>query len=167
MDDGQSIGLAWHIEPDGITRWHNGMTGGYASWVSVVPGRNAGVVVLCNTATDKITEFGQNITRITLGKTIEQPPVPAITKVSPSTLKSYEGVYAITPQFALTVKLDGDQLTVQGTGQPPLKVFPESEAKFACKVVDAQITFAGEKDGKAAMLILHQNGADQVAKRQD
>lgn len=167
MEEGEAIGLAWHIESDGITRWHNGMTGGYASWVSVVPGRNAGVVVLCNTACEKITEFGQNATRITLGETIEQPAAPAVVKVSPRTLKSYEGVYAITRQFALTVKLEGDQLTVQGTGQPPLQVFPESETKFACKVIDAQITFAGEKNGKAAMLILHQNGADQVAKRQD
>jgi len=31
---------------------------------------------------------------------------------SKDVLKSYEGVYAITPQFALTVTLDGDTLTV-------------------------------------------------------
>jgi hypothetical protein len=34
-------------------------------------------------------------------------------------------------------------------------------------VLDAQITFAGEKNGKAEMLILHQDGANQVAMRQN
>ena len=53
---GDRAGLAYCR--DGITRWHNGMTGGYASWVAVVPSRDLGVVVLSNTAAPQITEIG-------------------------------------------------------------------------------------------------------------
>jgi CubicO group peptidase (beta-lactamase class C family) len=167
MPDGQATGLAWHIARDGITRWHNGMTGGYASWVAVVPSHDLGVVVLSNTATMEITELGEKITRIAFGEKIESPAALPIVEVAPAVLEKYEGAYAITPQFALTVTLEGDKLMVQATGQQKFQVYPESETKFIYKVVDAQLTFVGEKNGKAELLILHQNGANQVATRQD
>jgi D-alanyl-D-alanine-carboxypeptidase/D-alanyl-D-alanine-endopeptidase len=167
MPDGQSIGLAWHIAPDGITRWHNGMTGGYASWVAVVPDRNVGVVILSNTATMKITELGQQITLIAMGEKVEPPKPAPMVKVAPEVLQKYVGDYAITPQFVIAVTLEGSKLMVQATGQQKFRVYPESETKFSLKVVDAQITFAGDKNGKAEMLILHQGGANQVAMRQN
>jgi hypothetical protein len=87
-------------------------------------------------------------------------------KVAPDILKKYEGVYAITPDFALTVTLEGDKLMVQATGQQKLQLSPETETKFSVTGVDAQLTFAGDKNGKAELVILHQNGANQVATRQ-
>jgi len=167
MPDGLAIGLGWHIARDGVTRWHNGMTGGYASWLAVVPSHKLGVVVLSNTATMEITAVGEKITRIAFGEKIEPPVALPIVQVAPEVLKKYEGVYAITPDFALTVTLEEDKLMVQATGQQKLPVYPESETKFFYKVVDAQLTFAGEKNDKAAMVILHQNGANQVATRRD
>jgi len=167
MPDGQSIGLGWHILPDGITLWHNGLTGGYASWVAVAPSRNLGVVVLSNTAAVQITEIGAKITRIAMEEKSEPSTAAPIVQLAPEALKKYEGVYAITPQFALTVTLEGDKLMVQATGQQKLQLDPESETKFSCRAVDAQVTFAGDKNGKAELLILHQNGANQVATRQD
>jgi D-alanyl-D-alanine-carboxypeptidase/D-alanyl-D-alanine-endopeptidase len=167
MPDGQSIGLAWHIAPDGITHWHNGMTGGYASWVAVVPGRDVGVVILSNTATMKITELGQQITAIALGEKVEPPKPTSVVKVTPKVLKKYVGKYELSPTFVIAVTHEDGELSVQATGQQKFRVFPESETKFFLKVLDAQITFAGEKNGKAEMLILHQNGANQVAMRQN
>jgi serine-type D-Ala-D-Ala carboxypeptidase/endopeptidase len=163
-----SIGLGWHIAGDGGMYWHNGMTGGYASWLSVVPAHDFGVVVLSNTATDKITELGTQISRIAFGQKVEAPKRLAVAKVDSELLKAYEGVYRITPQFAITVTLEDGKLMVQATDQQKLQVFPESKTKFFLKVVDAQITFeSAEDDGKASYLILHQNGANQVAMRQE
>jgi hypothetical protein len=98
---------------------------------------------------------------------IEPRAASPVVKVTPEVLAKYEGVYAITPQFALTVTREGTKLMVQATGQQKFEVYPESETKFFYKVVDAQLTFVGDKNGQAEMLILHQNGANQVATRQD
>ena len=167
-----AIGLAWHINQDGDTYWHNGMTGGYASWVSLVPDQKLGIVVLANTATDQITNLGLKLQPVLLqGKEGAEAPAkstPAKTeRVSREVLKSYEGVYAITPQFEMTVTLDGGRLSVQATGQGKIQLRPVSETKFSCRGVDAQITFVSGQNGKAEMLILHQNGVDQVARRRD
>lgn len=49
---GLRLGLGWHIvRPGGFTRdvvWHNGMTGGYASFAGYLSDGSAGVVVLTN-----------------------------------------------------------------------------------------------------------------------
>ncbi len=281
---GGAIGLGWHIAGDNITRWHNGMTGGYASWVSVVPEFDAGVVVLANTSTDKITELGVQITQVACGVTVEppttaevypkrapfacvrwdehqpevkvgkdwftlvsidgvatenivafsrrtyqdkwqkrfeedlvevlagmghepkdtvqlvvsllgssekrtfkdvpmteanrqaikaaaektEPPTASpLVRVAPEVLEKYEGVYEITPQFAMTVTLEDGKLIVQATGQGKLFLDGESATKFSCRGVDAQITFVKDDSGKFSRLILHQNGANQVAMRRD
>ncbi len=167
MPDGQAIGLAWHIHPDGITRWHNGMTGGYASWVAILPGHDLGVVVLANTASPQITDVGGQITHIAFRDKIEPRAAAPIAKVAPEVLKSYEGVYAITPEFVLTVTLEGGTLMVQATGQQKLELQPESETRFICKAVDAHFFFVAGKSGKINHLVLHQSGVNQTATRQD
>jgi hypothetical protein len=45
--------------------------------------------------------------------------------------------------------------------------FPESEKEFFLRVVNAQITFVTDAQGKATKLILHQNGMEHTGKRID
>lgn len=48
IGEGLRIGCAWHIDEDSLV-WHNGMTGGFSSWVGLRPDRGQGVIVLSNT----------------------------------------------------------------------------------------------------------------------
>jgi CubicO group peptidase (beta-lactamase class C family) len=168
---GPAMGLGWHLARDGITRWHNGMTGGYHTWLATVPGRGIGVVVLANTATMRITQFGELVTRAAFGLDVKplppQKPAPQhkAVAVDAATLARYVGVYSLLAGFDLTVSVENGQLMVQGTGQAKLPVFAESPTEFFYKVVDAQITFVPDKDGNVNMLVLHQNGANLEAKR--
>ncbi len=71
------IGLAWHITTEGenCVIWHNGMTGGYAAFLAVVPNKKWGVVVLGNQATGDIDEFGNNLLKDMLaGKLPSEAP---------------------------------------------------------------------------------------------
>jgi CubicO group peptidase (beta-lactamase class C family) len=171
IGDRGSIGLGWHIHGDGVTRWHNGMTGGYASWVAAVPDYNVGVVVLSNTATEKITELGLLLTSLACGVEVdphdEPPRERKVVDVEPIERQKCVGVFAITPQFALTVTEEGGNLFVQATGQGRLTLLPASATKFNVKEVDAQITFVADRSGNVNELILHQNGRDQRAARQN
>ncbi|MFA4952476.1 serine hydrolase, partial [Brevundimonas sp.] len=42
------IGYGWHIT--GEVTWHNGMTGGFASWIGFDRGGDRAVVILTNTS---------------------------------------------------------------------------------------------------------------------
>jgi hypothetical protein len=74
---------------------------------------------------------------------------------------------ALAPTFVMTVTREGEQLFLQATGQPRFQIFAETETRFFLKVVDAQVTFLKDEAGKVVELILHQNGIDQRAKRQE
>jgi CubicO group peptidase (beta-lactamase class C family) len=152
------VGLGWHIARDGVTRFHGGQTGGYTADVFIFLPKKLGVVVVCNTSTEKTGELAEKIIQSQLGMS---PPPIAIRKtvnVAPDVLKSYEGVYALSLVFAITITVEDGKLMAQATNQPKFQVFPESETKFYYKVVDAQIEFEKGADGKVEKLVLHQNG---------
>jgi CubicO group peptidase (beta-lactamase class C family) len=96
----------------------------------------------------------------------EEPKPRVEVKVGADVLKAYVGKYQLGPNAIFDVRLDGERLSAQLTGQPRFPLFAESETEFFYKVVDAQIMFVREADGKVAGLILHQGGVDQKAARQ-
>jgi hypothetical protein len=81
------------------------------------------------------------------------------------TLTKYVGTYEFTSEVKLAVRLSGNQLMAQLTGQAQLPIFPESETKFFWKIVDAQLEFQKDAGSAITAVVLHQNGVDQTATR--
>ena len=73
----------------------------------------------------------------------------------------------MAPGAVLDVISKDGHLTCQLTGQPRFDIYAESVTTFFFKVVDAQLTFERNADGKVDSLTLHQGGADHKAKRID
>jgi hypothetical protein len=89
-------------------------------------------------------------------------------KVDPKIYDGYIGKYQLSPSFIITITCEGNHLFAQATGQMKFEIYPESETNFFYKVVDAQILFTRDANGKATQLILHQGGADfPPAKKMD
>jgi len=53
----------------------------------------------------------------------------------------------------------------QATGQPKFELFPSSETEFFLKIVEAQVTFVKDAQGKVTQLILNQNGRKMLARK--
>jgi CubicO group peptidase (beta-lactamase class C family) len=150
---GLAIALAWHITttPNGQEIvWHNGVTGGYRSFIGYDAKKRMGVVVLTNISAS-VDDIGGQI----LAPSLQAPKVA----IDPKVLERYAGHYELAPNFTLTITRSGDHLFVQATGQPKFEMTAEDERNFAIASVGARITFDNDQ------LILHQNGADQKAKR--
>ena len=163
MGGGLKVGLAWLTARDGTTHFHNGQTGGYHSYIAVNPSRNIAVVILANTATMLIDPLGEGLV-VTLAGGEAQPPKfdapPPAVAVDRKLLEKYVGVYELVPGFALDVKLEGEQLTVQATNQQRFPVYAVSPREFVYRVVEAKITFDAPPAGGGPVkrLVLHQNG---------
>jgi serine-type D-Ala-D-Ala carboxypeptidase/endopeptidase len=84
--------------------------------------------------------------------------------VDPVILERYVGRYELAPTFIIAITRDGSHLFAQPTAQPKFEIFGEDDHNFFFKVVDAQITFETDAQGRATKLILHQNG-DHPGKR--
>jgi CubicO group peptidase (beta-lactamase class C family) len=161
-----AVALGWHVRPGGRIYWHNGQTGGYHSFLAFDPEARVGVVLLASTGTSRFLDsLGLELLDLLSGG---HPP-PLALSASPTVerrrLERYVGRYAITPQFEIAVTLKDGRLYGQATGQPKFRLFPESDTRFALRVVEASLTFEAGDKGKAEALILHQHGADQRARR--
>ncbi len=62
----------------------------------------------------------------------------------------------------MTITRDEGRLFAQLTGQPQVEILAETPTKFLYRVVDAQIEFAVDADGRAEKLTLRQAGATGV-----
>jgi hypothetical protein len=88
-------------------------------------------------------------------------------QVSDELRAKYIGRYQFTPDVFIniaTTRSNSKQLTVQLTGQDPLRIFPASETTWFLKAVKAEIEFNVDENGKCESLTLVQNGR-QKAKR--
>jgi hypothetical protein len=82
-------------------------------------------------------------------------------------LDGYAGDYQMSSSAVLTVTREGNQLFAQLTGQPKAEIFAQSEHEFFYKIVDAQISFESDAQGRTTGLVLHQHGANIPAPRID
>ena len=161
------IGLAWHVTKrfgSEIT-WHNGGTGGYHSYIGVNKQKKRAVVVLANSSSS-IDDIGQHLLEPQYAlRKVKSRTVRASVSLEPKLLDRCVGRYQLSPEFFFNVRRAGDHLQVQLTGQSYLDIFPESETRFFCEDVNAQISFAANDAARIASLTLHQDGIDQTAQK--
>ena len=79
-------------------------------------------------------------------------------KLDPKILSEYEGSYQLTPQFAIKFTARDGRLFTQATGQPEFEVFASKKDEFFLNVVEAQVSFTRDADGKVTGMVLHQGG---------
>ena len=94
------------------------------------------------------------------GKAKSPPSAPDT--VTPERL---EGRYQLTPNFIFDVRNEDGRLMVGITNQPTQEVFADSPTKWSYRGVEATLEFHLRAKGPAYALTLHQNGAEQRAKR--
>ncbi|MGH8274279.1 MAG: serine hydrolase [Gammaproteobacteria bacterium] len=156
-------GLGWMtlVTNDATIVWHNGMTGGYASFIGFSADGKRGVFVLTN-----IQQSVDDLGFATLLKSASLEPVQTTIQMSPGALDAYVGYYQMAPHFLLNVFRNDDQLYAQATGQGALPIYPSAKDEFFAKADDIAISFLRGHGNKIVGLMLHQHG-DVPAKRVD
>ena len=146
--------------------WHNGAIEGFNTYMAYDPGDRTAVIVLGNLNGEAPDKLGAALVTLARGGTVTLASERRAVALSPDTLKAYEGVFALSPTFALTVSVVDGKLMAQATGQPAFELTAEAEDAFFLTAVDAQITFTRDATGGVDGLVLHQGGRDMPARRQ-
>lgn len=161
------IGLNWIVLSAGSDTivWHNGGTGGYRTYLGLVPSKKVAVVVMTNSTGEGADDIGMHLLHpaLLLAPKPEPPKTRTVIELPASTLARYVGLYQLAPNFSIEMTLKGDELHTRATGQGEFRLWPESESEFFLKEVDAQVTFVRDAHKTVTGLVLHQNGQNQSA----
>jgi hypothetical protein len=101
----------------------------------------------------------------------QSPPaqsLPRSTTVElPATLlRTYVGLYELTPGEELDVSLHNAALYIRSTsGGEAVRLWPESRTSFFVKDAEARVRFIRDAKGKVTGLLLHQFGRDRAARK--
>jgi len=145
---------------------HGGGIEGFNTSLSYFPDEKLTIVVLSNINGPTADELGAKLEVLAHGGTVTLSTERKETTVASSLLASYVGTYELRPGVAVSITLDGNQLSGQLTGQQKFPIYAESDTLFFFKVVDASIEF--DKGARpAAFLILRQNGRETKATRKN
>jgi CubicO group peptidase (beta-lactamase class C family) len=169
QDDG--YGFGWMISRLRGAREisHGGGHEGFFTYLLRLPDQNFTVVVLTNSFPQKLAVNPALLAHIVVvlyfGSDLAVvPPKPAVAKVPVAALAAIVGRYDYG-RMVLVVTREGDRVFAQLGLQPRFEIFPKSETEFFWKVVDAQVTFDKDANGKVVRAVHHQLGHTIYAPR--
>ncbi|MNT10753.1 beta-lactam binding protein AmpH [compost metagenome] len=164
-DSGSKVGLAWLLEQQQGRNyaWHNGQTGGYASYAAFTTDGKRGVIVLTNTV--------REVDALGLSALLPGTPLPPLKKplaaiaLPHAALAEYVGEYPLGEEFTLTVTLGKHGLEAAGTGLGSAPLFASAKDQFFFRAIEAELAFTRDAAGKIAGAVLKQGGQDVVLPR--
>lgn len=144
---------------------HGGGIEGFNSHLMYYPEEKVTVAVLANLNGRVASQLAPQLGAVMFGETVKLQSERKAIEVPVAKLRDYEGTYQLNPRTTNTIKLVDGQLTTQLTGQQPLPLFAEADDHFFLKMVDAQVEFGRDDQGRITHLTQHQGGRSQKAPR--
>jgi CubicO group peptidase (beta-lactamase class C family) len=153
----KNFGYGWMIEKrwGGTVLEHGGGINGYNSMIARMPEKKLLAVVLGNLGSSAPFLMADGLLSIALGNKQEDSKPHARVVMNVDESRPFDGEYDLHWAFSMKVRVAGDALLVQFTGQPPMRFEPMGGARFFNDQADAELEFA--KDGSS--LVLYQSGA--------
>jgi CubicO group peptidase (beta-lactamase class C family) len=177
-----SYGLGWGLywTSDGEAFFKEGHADGWRNYTVCFEKRKAGILIMTNSSNGEgiykgllETLLRNNFTPIEWeGFTPydKSPPrealkIHTVVAVDSKVLDRYVGRYGNPPNLILTIRREGDHLSVQENDELKQELFPESERQVFSKMADDVYTFEVDSEGHVTRMTLHTGGKDIPLKR--
>ena len=144
---------------------HEGGIEGFDTQLTYYPESKVTVVVLANVNGTAVGELAGQLAALAFGETVTLSAERKDVEVPVAVLQRYVGVYRLSSRITNTIRRTDGRLTTQLSGQAALPLFAESEKRFFLKIVDAQVEFFTDEQGKVTHLVQYQNGQERQAVR--
>ncbi len=144
---------------------HGGGIEGFNTFLAYYPDTRTTVAVLANINGQAPTQIAVKLADLAHGVAVQLTSERKEIALPVLTLSKYVGTYEVAPGANMMIRLAGDHLTTQLTGQPQFPIFAESQTKFFLKVVDAQVEFFTDPAGAVTHAVMFQNGRERRVPR--
>ncbi len=177
-----SYGLAWGLywTPYGKVFFKEGHDDGWRNYAVCFDKQKSGLVIMTNSGKGEgiFKEVLETVLKDTFtpiewegytpyNKLPQRPPLKQHKNaiVDGKVLDRYVGRYAVSPDIILTVRREGDHLSVQENEEARQELMPESEIDFYSTSSDDTMTFQVDSQGKVTAMILHVDAKDIPVQR--
>lgn len=177
-----SYGLAWGLywTSYGEAFFKEGHDDGWRNYTVVFDKPKSGIVIMSNSGNGEgiFKELLETLLKNTYTPIEWEsytsydklPPRPALKQhkqviVDARILDRYVGRYGTPPDMILTIRHEGDHLSVQENDEPKQDLLPESETDFFSTTADDVFTFENDSQGHVTSMILHTGGKNIPIKR--
>jgi hypothetical protein len=148
---------------------HGGGLNGWSSDLLRVTEQNCTVVVLTNALPppDRLSPgaISRALAEKLLAEEIKKLPRPMEDEtIDPKTFVDYVGRFDYQGAI-MTFSAEGDALHAQLTDQPKLRIYPKAKDEFFWKVVEAEVAFVRDAEGKIIAVRHTQGGSSFKAKK--
>jgi CubicO group peptidase (beta-lactamase class C family) len=144
---------------------HGGGIDGFNTFLAYYPDDKLTVAVLANLNGQTPNQIATKLATLAHGGVVQSTSERKEITVPVATLTKYVGTYELGPGASMMIRLDGDRLTTQLTGQQQFPIFAESETRFFLKAVDAQVEFFTDASGAVTHAVMYQNGLERKVQR--
>lgn len=160
-------GYGWGIDSIAGKRaiGHSGGIHGFTSNLMTIPEDNSCVVLLSNTGSPNLEKMTQSIYAILYNQPYQLPVEKTAIEVAEEILKQYTGIYELSPELIVTIRLENGKLIGQPEGQEALELLPEKADWFFLKEIEAQIKFSRNEKNEVIEMTLMQNGRELTGKK--
>lgn len=146
---------------------HDGGIPGFRSMLAYYPGNSLTISLLTNLDNTPPNKAAADLAAIILGEPYELPVELEVVEIDPARYEKYVGTYQLLPELCLEIRIEGEQLMGQATGQGAFALYPSSETDFFAKIVDLTLTFAVTDEANISGLTLRQLGQELFAPKID
>ncbi|HEY9879452.1 MAG TPA: serine hydrolase [Leptolyngbyaceae cyanobacterium] len=144
---------------------HGGGISGFVTSLLYLPDQDTTIAVLSNVESINPEQISAGLAAILLGKPYDLPQAIDTVMVDAMVLERYVGTYQLAPEFQITITVEDGLLYAQGTGQPAIALYPDSDSEFFALAPELRIVFNPTESAAVESLTLIQGGQSTVALR--
>lgn len=160
-----ALGLGWHLNPAAGTRWHNGQTGGYHSFLALHEQSGSAVALLANASTPLVDRLGGSLLDLLQGLPVQGLGLEAHIPLEPSAWQPLLGEYSLGFLKTLRVFELPAGLFCQMTGGEVQRLYPRSPSEFFLRSEPATLRFLRVDGAPCSELLLIRGSAETRGKR--
>ncbi|HZI53592.1 MAG TPA: serine hydrolase [Chitinophagaceae bacterium] len=144
---------------------HGGGIHGFTTNMASIPQDKTCVILLNNVGNPHLEKITEAILAILYNKPYELPKEKVTIAVPEEVLKQYIGVYELSPELIITVRVENGKLMGKPEGQEELQLRPEKEDSFFIPEVEADVKFNRDDKKEVISMSLLQRGRELTGKK--
>jgi CubicO group peptidase (beta-lactamase class C family) len=161
-------GYGWHIDSIFGKRriGHGGGIHGFNTNMASIPEDNATIILLNNAGNPFLDRITESIFAILYDKPYQFPEERTSAAMAADSLKQYTGVYDLSEQLIITVRMEDGKLLGKPEGQEELQLHPQKETDtFYVEEVEADVVFNRNAAHEIISMTLKQRGREMTGKK--